>query len=205
MFNPQIHEIKPNIRDIGSLVLISAITGLLLALPVGAVSAVLKYAHPVQLAFIVWLILQALTWLTLLARWSKLLNLIELALQVDISGDGKIAGEEPGPVSLEPVRVEIIQDAGRHVEMLDLPVSLEQLTALAAALMAGASLSESSWTGAGAPFSKSEFIRLRDELIKRNLARWRNERAPAQGLMLTPGGKACMRHFAAMSKQERLS
>lgn len=97
------------------------------------------------------------------------------------------------------VRVEVSQTEGaaHTTQIADLPVSVDQLAQLAVGLLAGQTFAEGVWTGAGRPFSKSEFIALRSEFIKRGWACWKNDRAPAQGVSLTRPGAAVMRSFAS--------
>lgn len=199
----------PGARDVLALALLAFVSGVFAALALGLLAHALEHKAPLEIALIAWSVTQALTWIILLFRWSKLLYVIERSLGLDINRDG-YTGEpyqEPERYTPEPVRIELVEQTtggGRQTSLIDLPVSQEQLIALADGLLSGSSFSESSWCGSGAPFSKSEFIRLRDEMLKRNLLTWRNPRAPAVGLMLTPGGKACMRYLSSV-KQERIS
>lgn len=108
----------------------------------------------------------------------------------------------PAPQATEPaqpVRVELSQDDGRKLNLIDLPASREQLEGLARGLLSGASLSEAQWSGGNGLFSRSEFSQLRAELIKRGLARWNNPNTPARGAALTPSGRAIMQKFAMMT------
>lgn len=109
---------------------------------------------------------------------------------------------QPEPTQIrakaEPVRVEIVQDHGRHVDFIDLPATTDQLITLAQSVLAGGSLSEAAWTGSNGLFTRAEFANLRNELIKRGLAAWNNPHTPARGVTLTRGGLAAMRTFAAM-------
>lgn len=100
------------------------------------------------------------------------------------------------PAQAQTVRVEVIEEQGRKGQYIDLPATAGQLQRLAAAVLRGASLSEGQWTGAGAPFSRAEYRQLREELIRRGLASWRNPHAPAQGFELTAAGRAVMRRLA---------
>lgn len=101
------------------------------------------------------------------------------------------------PVRAEPVRVVISRENG--ADLIDLPASEAQVIALAQGVLSGGSLSEASWTGSGGIFTRAEFSRLRDELIRRGLAVWKNPHTPARGVSLTAPGRAVMRRFAAMS------
>jgi len=95
-----------------------------------------------------------------------------------------------------PLRVEVTE--GRSTKLIDLPASQEQIIPLAVGLLSGQSLSEAAWTGSGAPFTRSEFSRLRGELIRRGLAAWNNPKTPARGATLTAPGRAVMRRYASM-------
>ena len=146
----------------------------------------------VALIPVVWLAV----WLLSLSHWRASL---EKLLQRDLNGDGVI-GEQPVRIIKQPspeVRVILERDNGRETDFIDLPAQPEQLRQLADGLLSGRQFALSAWSGAGAPFSRSEFERLRDEMIRRGLARWRNERAQAQGLEVTAPGRAVLRRFAS--------
>ncbi len=57
-------------------------------------------------------------------------------------------------------------------------------------------LSEGEWIGRGRPFSKAEFVNLRQYLITSGLACWRDQRYPTQGIELTAYGRNVMRQLA---------
>lgn len=138
------------------------------------------------IAAVVLAVTTAITWLILLRRW----------LDAASWGDGYTYSHTR---TQEPVRLELESEDGRHVAIIDLPASQEQLMALASGILSGASLSESTWCGSGAPFSRSEFAQLRAELIKRGLAAWSSPRTPARGIVLTKPGEAAMRYFASLA------
>lgn len=103
---------------------------------------------------------------------------------------------QPEPAPMEAtVRIDLLQADDKAGAFIDLPATPEQLRILADGLAAGRQFSQGTWTGSGAPFARSEFEGLRAELLRRNLARWNREGAPAQGVTLTPAGKAVLRHF----------
>jgi len=104
------------------------------------------------------------------------------------------------PERLEPVKVILSAEDGKHQDFIDLPASPDQLIRLATGLLEGATLSEAAWTGAGNIFTRAEFAALRSELIRRGLACWNNPTTPARGVTLTRGGQAAMRQFASMAK-----
>lgn len=132
-----------------------------------------------------------IAWLVLLWRWLKLTTPLERLLNIDLNKDGVVG--EPEPVQV--LRVELKSEDGKQLRFLDLPYA-ERLPDFFRSLETGSSLSESTWCGSGAAFSKPEFFRLRDELLKTGIIRWRNPDAPAQGLDLTPSGKAVARYIA---------
>ena len=141
---------------------------------------------------VVWLVM----WLASLSHWRASL---ERLLNRDLNNDGVI-GEQPVRIIEQPspeVRVILERDNGRETDFIDLPAQPEQLRQLADGLLSGRQFALSAWSGTGAPFSRSEFERLRDELIKRGLARWRNANAQAQGAELTLPGRAVLRRFAS--------
>jgi len=109
---------------------------------------------------------------------------------------------EPAPTRaerLEPVKVILSAEDGKHQDFIDLPATPDQLIRLAEGLLEGATLSEAAWTGAGNIFTRAEFAALRSELIRRKLAFWNNPTTPARGVSLTHSGMKTMRQFAAMA------
>lgn len=112
----------------------------------------------------------------------------------------------PAPAQLIParkmtqevLRVELKHDKSR-TQLLELPATAEQLTALGRGVLGGASLAENTWTGSGGQFTRAEFGRLRNELIRRGLAGWNSPGTPARGWTLTPAGRAAFRYFATLN------
>jgi len=125
-----------------------------------------------------------LTWGALLRQVRDLLWQVRTAL-----------APEPEP-ERPTVRVELAHQGEKRVQYLDLPGDPDRLAHLARKVLAGEPFSEARWTGAGRPFSKGEFQALRAELLRAHLVRWRNPGAPAQGLELTPAGRAVLQRIA---------
>lgn len=172
----------------------AAITGLLAGIAAGVLAAVLPVDFsPWAAGVVVWAVTTFVSWLSYRGHWQALL---EKALGVDLNGDGQI-GEpaEPEPTP-QPLRVELYQDGGRQGDFIDLPYR-DRLPALASGLLAGRQFSQTAWTGGGQLFSRAEFEELRGELLRRGLARWKNENAPAQGLEVTPAGRAILKRIAS--------
>lgn len=134
-----------------------------------------------------------LTWLSYRHGWQWRL---ERLLGLDLNLDGSI-GRPSLPALPEPepqrIRVVLEQQGGREVDFIDLPARPEQLQALASGITQGRTFALTAWAGT---FTRPEFEGLRDELIKRGLARWANERSHNQGIVLTPAGRAVMRRLA---------
>jgi hypothetical protein len=100
------------------------------------------------------------------------------------------------PETLEPqstVRIELHSEDGRHIEFADLPCNRLQLAKFAGAALDGRSLAIASWTGYGAPFTRSQYEQLRNALIQRGLL---FAGRGASGLMVTRAGKAAFEYLA---------
>lgn len=168
------------------------VTGFLIGLAALAVCAWLGWPW-LAVSGSVAAVVMAVSWLSFRSRWQWV---IERALGVDLNLDGYI-GAPPERVPVEPVRVILSSKDGRETDFIDLPAKPEQLRQLADGLSAGRSFSLSAWTGSGAPFSRAEFEALRGELLRRGLARWKNDTSQAQGIELLASGKAILRRFAS--------
>ena len=101
---------------------------------------------------------------------------------------GEMEAAQPVVVEAEARTLRLELYKGSQTVYAELPMSFEQAQELARGLLAGTPFSEASWTGAGRPFSKGQFQQMREEFVKRGLARWRNKGAPAQGVELSPEG-----------------
>jgi hypothetical protein len=103
---------------------------------------------------------------------------------------------EPEPEALpraQTVRIEIHSEDGRHLEFADLPCNRVQLAQFAGAALEGRSLAIASWTGYGAPFTRSQYEQLRNALIQRGLL---FAGRGASGLIVTRAGKAAFEYLA---------
>lgn len=171
----------------------AAITGLLAGIAAGVLVAILGIeVSPWAAGAVVWTLATLGSWLSFRARWQMV---IERALGVDLNGDGRI-GDEPEPPALPPLRVEVMQEGGRRGDFIDLPYP-DRLPELASGLLSGRrQFAQTAWTGAAGVFSRAEFDNLRGEFLRRGLARWKNPQAPAQGVELTPAGRAVLRKLA---------
>jgi len=135
-----------------------------------------------------------------LASWRRSLSDWRLAMY------GFDYGQEPEQVQVipPPIRVELSSNNGRSMQFVDLPADVDQLVTLGAGIVQGLSFTESQWVGAGQPFTRGQFVRLRSEMIRRGLASWISENNTARGCRVTGKGQALFRHFASMSETPTL-
>jgi len=141
-----------------------------------------------------------LSWIRAVRRWENWVHTAERRTGRDINGDGIIGNpRQPVPATPETVRVELIENDGRQMTFADLPVSKPKLIALSRYILNGGTFSINGLSGQGKSFSRPELEALRDELIKRGFMRWRNPKAPNQGVDFTRGGHALLRTFARQS------
>jgi hypothetical protein len=103
------------------------------------------------------------------------------------------------PVYPQQTKVAIIRENGGYPsgEYASLSVDPKRLYIFAKGVLSGKGLAEAAWIGKRGIFSKPEFSTLRSEMIERNLLRWKNENAHAQGVELTRGGESFLRHIAS--------
>lgn len=170
------------------------ITGALAGIAGGVVCAVIGFDFsPWAAGFSTWAVVTLGAWLSFRGRWQMV---IERALGVDLNHDGVIGEPEPTPApEPESIRVELLQEGGRRGDFIDLPHA-DRLPALASGLLEGRQFSQTVWTGAGRLYSRAEFEAVRGEMLRRGLCRWKNPQAPAQGVELTPAGRAVLRRLS---------
>lgn len=129
-----------------------------------------------------------IAWIAALRRWRELLN--------HDHGLTEITQAESAIYPAETVRLEISQNNGAWIDWIDLPLDPERLSKLACELAAGKDLSLANFAGSGKLLSRSEFERLRSELIDRGLARWISDHGHTTGCELTASGRGVMRRLA---------
>lgn len=168
----------------GSLGVLTLIAGLYFGWP-----------RPWSLGILAASLVQCVIWFLSLLRWHGWVKKLEALIGMDLNRDTYI-GERP-----EPLRIELVQEGGHHVTFIELPATQEQLTELANGLLKGIPFAEGYWTGANRPFSKNEFLCLRDEMLNRGLIAWINIHAHAQGMQLTAAGRAVMRRLQPMGSR----
>lgn len=169
-------------------------TGLLTGLALAAVDWGLGLGLGWRVALsavpVVWL----LAWLASLRGWR---NRLERLTGLDLDRNGYVGEPEPEAEPQPPQRLEVklYTNGGRNMEVIDLP-GPDLLPTFARGLLEyNKPLTQTAWTGSAGPYSRSQFDELRNELIHRGLARWKNPAAPAQGCELSPAGRAVMRRI----------
>lgn len=165
----------------------AVITGVLVGLFIGVLLLWLKasFWFPAWVLSTIGGIL--LSWLAYRGRWQYV---IETVMGVDINHDGVI-----GVPMKHTMRVELVEDNGRHVEIIDLPVA-DKLPVLARGLLAGEPFSGRRWSVDVDTFTQPEFKQVQDAFLKRNLARWNSARDHRQGVSLTREGAAVCKKLA---------
>jgi len=187
--------------DVGVPLAQTVVSGVVLALGVGVGAALcgaswrsFVYAGVGFVAGVV------LCWFALLSGTRQLLWTVERVTRTDLDGDRHVGAP---PAARPPVQVEVTQtrDDGRLAKMIfaNLDISDEQLEQLARGLLDGKS-TVATWTGSGGAFSRGEFERARDELIRAGLLYWVNESAHAQGVGLTAVGRRFCHRVLADSR-----
>lgn len=117
--------------------------------------------------------------------------MIERIAGLDLNMDGYV-GQPQVIEAPPPLRVVLEQDQGRQVEYIDLP-HRDKLPYLASGLAEGTRTF--SLDSCNHVLSRKEFGELRDEMLRRGLARWKNPNAANRGLELTPAGRAIFRRI----------
>lgn len=161
----------------------AVITGVLVGLLAGVATALFKIpvnAWGVMLIFMLAGMLYS--WLKYLARWQ---HVIEWVLGVDLDGDGYVGDPTPAPAP-PPIRVEVVQDHGNTLDILDLPHP-EKVPLLAAHVTAGRAFAMDATAHI---LSRDQFIDIREALVGRGFAHWRVPGADKQGVELTVAGRA---------------
>lgn len=133
----------------------------------------------------------ALCWLILTDQHRRLLWNIETWTGADLDGDGETGKPQT-------TRIEISETDGKRRRLinLDTNIPLEKQIKFAKGVQRGKPLSEREWTGTGRLFTDAEFEELRDALMARGYAKWRNPRHRKQGWILTGRGEKVMQRLA---------
>jgi len=184
---PEPYRVKRRIPSHGATLEGDVLVPFLQSLVTGAIGALLGYAVADR-PLVGFGVGFALCWLISLVQSRALLWTLEETWHRDIDRDGVVGLPELPPVR-HTVRVEMVDGAGRSRQYVDLPAPPEAIAELARGALAGQSLAEGEWTGAGRPFSVDQYREVRAELLRRGLVAWRNPRARNQGLELTGVGR----------------
>lgn len=150
---------------------------------------------PWQVPFIASIVVSAVSWFTFIGEHRNMLWKVEKVLNRDFDGDGH-KGE---PIEHRTV-IEGRIDDGRNIQDLVLyfdDVPPEKVDLLFQAALGGQSLCEPAWCGKGKPFSKPQFVGVRDRMIETGLWAWVNPEAHAQGVQVLANGRVLMSRWRA--------
>jgi len=164
----------------------SVITGLLVGIAAVAICFAADSPYTSKISLVCAIGAGCITWFILSFQYHKLLWDTETITNHDLDGDGEI-----GQPTTTRIEVDITDDKRKRTVILNLEISQDKLVTFAKGILAGKSTSESTWVGK--LFSPAEYNELRDELIARGLAEWRNRDVPQQGWKLTLAGMAVFR------------
>jgi len=138
----------------------------------------------------------AAAYILILIDTRRLLWVLEEWLDDDLDDDGRVGKPEN-------VRIEVTyrDEEGNFEKMqfLDVPLEIGLIRRFAGLVLDGRPLSQGVWTGSGGLFSRSEYDQLMAELEARGMVTFKNPAAPAQGRVLTRGGKV---FFEQLAKSE---
>lgn len=173
-----------------------------MGLCVWVIGLVCDFRHPERPAIVIGMVVLVVAWLLLQGHWFWLT--IEKIIGVDLNNDGKIGRKPTKPSEIPTVRVRLQsvnpETRSYHENVVTLPASAEQLSALADGLINCAMpFSERRWTGAGNPFSVDEFRALRSAMIRGRMLTLANAKDPRQGYILTPEGEQTMKRILEAS------
>lgn len=100
----------------------------------------------------------------------------------------------------DTVNVTVHEERGKSEyrgSFLQFPGGYEMLVDFARGIAEGKSTATSTWVGPGL-YKRNEYNRIRDELISRNYAKWKNPHENRGGWELTKPGMAVMRYLATL-------
>lgn len=176
-------------------------SGVLLGSLVAALLYMLELSGELMLAAVIAALVGSVAWISGLRFWREMVSSIDGKIEkIPLSYVEPDELPEPGSV-----RVELIESGGRAGSYIELPCSPGKLKALASGLLSGKSFTEAVWCGSGGIFSRGEFAKLRDEMLRRKLLELNSPSTPARGYRLTRGGEACIRYLAESQAPPLLS
>jgi hypothetical protein len=180
----------------------SGVTGLIVLVVALVIALVNRARDPFTVPLVLGVLAFGWMWFTLTKRWMSLTKLEKLT-GMDINRDGVVGSPKAEDSQPRTVKVQIsqVKDNGHYqADFVDLPEA--QLEKLAGALQAGSPLAESALAGKGKPFSVPEYRKFLHLLIKRGLAKYKNEQAPRMGVELTESGRAVVEQYPPLPHED---
>jgi len=160
-----------------------------------AVPPTVMFDLPWQVPLLVSTVVSAVFWFVFLGEHRNMLWRVERILKTDIDGDG----QRGKPVEHRTV-IEGRIDDGRNIQDLVLyfdDVPPEKVDLLFQAALGGQSLCEPAWCGKSKPFSRPQFVGVRDRMIDAGLWAWINPESHAQGVQVLANGRVLMSRWRA--------
>lgn len=169
-------------------------SGLIVGVAAGAVAKLANSSAPFAIGAFVAALITAVVWCSNLLWWRRMVT------ELDSIGEPVVFAEPlPSTMSSTPpsIRIELMSDGGNTAQFLELPVEPSKMYALCRGLMDGVSFTEAYWCGGSqSTFTRGEFVKLRDEMLRRGLLMLNSNNASARGYRLTNVGRAVVRYLA---------
>jgi hypothetical protein len=145
----------------------------------------------------------AVAWFLFQKQLAHLIGLAEIALNRDFDQSGVVGNGLKRPVEVEEtvlINLQFQEKDGtvNHTERHRLPLSPTNLQLLADGLLVqGKGLTEKEWTGKGKPFGDTEWVAIREALLKARYITLRNKAHPNLGYAPTRTGLAVFQHYSS--------
>ncbi|MFH1566817.1 MAG: hypothetical protein ABIL09_02385, partial [Gemmatimonadota bacterium] len=115
-----------------------------------------------------------------------------------------VDGEDDLPPMPAPTTtLQVISEDGRRIVNHELPVGEDRLGTFARGVLAGKPLTQREWSRPGSPLSRGQFEEVRDFMLQRGYAVWRDESKPQLGIELTEKGRAALERIAYPAGREQ--
>jgi len=157
-------------------VLQAAITGIVVAAVIISIYKLADKVTTFRLFCAIAFLVMVLVWWRLLSQWQ---SYVFSARHVDAPSVYAMDTQNVTPVAM-------VHENGE--DWFDLPIAPERMRMIAQKIQRDMKLSHA--LVADRTISRAEYESLRDEMVRKGLARWVNERSHNQGVELTRGGKA---------------
>lgn len=185
--------IVPLLQSVISGILIGIATGMGITVGIALGFTGGLWNIPIKTTLLATFISMTLFWFSLIGKWSERLNSAFNVAKPEIRVPAAAYANETINVT--------VHDESKNSEysgsFLKLSGGYDHLIDFARGITSGKSTATSSWVGPGM-YKRNEYNRIRDELISRKCAAWKNPHEKRGGWELTKSGMAVMRHLATL-------